>query len=389
VDFTLTEVERDLAELCREFAQKEIAPRAPAAWDEARCPTDLLREMGALGLLGMLIPEEWGGIGMSTVGFVAAMEEIGLADQSVAAAWQAHVTIGSLPLFLFGTDDQRERWLRPLAEGRALGAFGLTEPDAGSDARGIRTRAERRDGGWLINGRKTFISNAGTDMSFGVTLLARTTDLDAEPTFATFVVPNDTPGFTMGPKMRGIGWRGLDTRELYFDDVAVPDDHLVGDPDMGLAQFLQTLEVGRISIAALSLSLTQAVLDLATDYAHERVQFGRPIADFQAIQFKLADIATELEAARWLTYRAAALRDAGKPFLKEASMAKLKASRLAVAAASEAVQIHGGLGYMLDTPVARFYCDAKVLEIGEGTNEIQHIVIARALRPTSEARDAS
>jgi short/branched chain acyl-CoA dehydrogenase len=374
MDFSLTEAERDLVGLCRDFAQNEIARRAPQAWDEARCPTDLLREMGALGLLGMLIPEEWGGIGMTTVGFVAAMEQLGLADQSVAAAWQAHVTIGSLPLYLFGNDEQRERWLRPLAEGRALGAFGLTEPDAGSDARGIRTRAERRDGGWVINGRKTFISNAGTDMSFGVTLLART-----ESAFATFVVEKDTPGFTMGPKMRGIGWRGLDTRELYFDDVWVPDEHLVGDPDLGLAQFLRTLEVGRVSIAALSLSLTQAVLDMAIDYAGQRVQFGQPIAKFQAVQFKLADIATELEAARWLTYRAAHLRDTGQPFLKEAAMAKLKASRLAVSAASEAVQIHGGLGYMLDSPVARFYCDAKVLEIGEGTNEIQHLVIARAL----------
>lgn len=374
MDFSLTEVERDLVSLCHEFAQKEIATRAPAAWDAAICPTDLLREMGALGLLGMLIPEQWGGIGMSTVGFVAALEQIGIADQSVAAALQAHVTIGSLPLFLFGTDVQRERWLRPLAEGRALGAFGLTEPDAGSDARGIRTRAESRDGGWLINGRKTFISNAGTDMSFGVTLLART-----ESGFASFVVEKDTPGFTMGPKMRGIGWRGLDTRELAFDDVWVPDEHLLGDPAMGLGQFLGTLEVGRISIAALSLSLTQAVLDMAVAYAKEREQFGQPISKFQAIQFKLADIATELEAARWLTYRAAYLRDTGQPFLKEASMAKLKASRLAVAAASEAVQIHGGLGYMLDSPVARFYCDAKVLEIGEGTNEIQHIVIARTL----------
>ena len=374
MDLSLTEAERDLVELCRDFAQKEIAPRAPVAWDEARCPTDLLREMGELGLLGMLIPEEWGGIGMSTIGFVAAMEQIGLADQSVAAAWQAHVTIGSLPLYLFGNDAQRERWLRPLAEGRALGAFGLTEPDAGSDARGIRTRAEPRDGGWLINGHKTFISNAGTDMSFGLTLLART-----ESNYATFVVEKGTPGFTMGPKMRGIGWRGLDTRELYFDDVWVPDEHLVGDPNLGLSQFLSTLEVGRISIAALSLSLTQAVLDMATEYARERVQFGQPISKFQAIQFKLADIATELEAARWLTYRAAYLRDTGQPFLKEASMAKLKASRLAVSAASEAVQIHGGLGYMLESPVARFYCDAKVLEIGEGTNEIQHTVIARTL----------
>ena len=383
MDFSLTEAEQDLAALCREFAQKEIAVRAPKAWDDAVCPTDLLREMGALGLLGVLVPEEWGGIGMSTVGFVAAMEQLGLADQSVAAAWQAHVTIGSLPLLLFGNDEQRERWLRPLAEGRVLGAFGLTEPDAGSDARGIQTRAVRHDGGWLINGRKTFISNAGTDMSFGVTLLARTEANDgagdAKPSYATLVVEKDTPGFTMGPKMRGIGWKGLDTRELWFDDVWVADEHLVGDPAMGLTQFLQTLEVGRISIAALSLSLTQAVLDLAMDYAGQRVQFGQPIAKFQATQFKPADIATELEAARWLTYRAASLRDAGEPFLKEAAMAKLKASRLATWAASEAVQIHGGIGYMLESPVARFYCDSKVLEIGEGTNEIQHLVIARAL----------
>jgi short-chain 2-methylacyl-CoA dehydrogenase len=380
MDFSLGEPERALVGLCRDFAQKEIAPRAPLAWAEARCPTDLLREMGEIGLLGILIPEEWGGIGMSTVGFVAAMEQIGLADQSVAAAWQAHVTIGSLPLFLFGNDAQRERWLRPLAEGRALGAFGLTEPEAGSDARGIRTRAERRDDGWLINGRKTFISNAGTDMSFGVTLLARTDPgPDQASSFASFVVEKGTDGFTLGPKMAGIGWRGLDTRELYFDDVWVPDDHLIGDPSLGLSQFLRALEVGRISIAALSLSLTQAVLDLALDYARQRQQFGQPISKFQAVQFKLADIATELEAARWLTYRAASLRDAGQPFLKEAAMAKLKASRVATWAASEAVQIHGGLGYMLDTPVARFYCDSKVLEIGEGTNEIQHLVIARAL----------
>ena len=379
MDFSLNETERDLVGLCRDFAQGEIAPRAPLAWEEARCPTDLLREMGELGLLGMLVPEQWGGIGMSTVGFVAAMEQIGQVDQSVAAAWQAHVTIGSLPLLLFGNDDQRERWLRPLAEGQVLGAFGLTEPDAGSDARGIRTRAERRDGGWLINGRKTFISNAGTQMSFGVTLLARTDAVEGREGFASLVVEKDTPGFTMGPKMRGIGWRGLDTRELYLDDVWVPDDHLLGDPNLGLGQFLRTLEVGRISIAALSLSLTQAVLDLATAYARERTQFGQPISKFQAVQFKLADIATELEASRWLTYRAASLRDAGQPFQKEAAMAKLKASRVAAWAASEAVQIHGGLGYMLETPVARFYCDAKVLEIGEGTNEIQHLVIARQL----------
>ena len=379
MDLSLTDAERDLADLCRKFAQEQIAPRAPIAWEERRCPTDLLREMGALGLLGILIPEQWGGIGMTTVGFVAAIEQIGQADQSVAAALQAHLTIGSLPLYLYGDDEQRERWLRPLAEGRALGAFGLTEPEAGSDARGIRTRAVRHEGGWRLNGQKTFISNAGTDMSFGVTMLARVDNGDAKATYATIVVEKDTPGFTMGPKMRGIGWNGLDTRELFMDDVWVPAENLIGNPDLGLSQFLATLEVGRISIAALSLSLTQAVLDLSLEHAGRREQFGQPISKFQAIQFKLADIATELEAARWLTYRAAYLRDQGVPFLKEASMAKLKASRLAAWAASEAVQIHGGMGYMLDSPVARFYCDSKVLEIGEGTNEIQHMVIARAL----------
>lgn len=379
MDFSLNETEQDLVALCRDFAQNEIATRAPKAWEERYCDTTLLREMGQLGLLGMLIPEQWGGIGMSTVGFVAAMEEIGKADQSCAAAWQAHVTIGSLPLYLFGNDEQRERWLRPMAEGKVLGAFGLTEPDAGSDTRGISTRAVRKDGGWLINGRKTFISNAGTDMSFGVTALARTESVDGKQQFGSFVIEKGTPGFTMGNKMRGIGWGGLDTRELYFDDVWVPDEHLVGNPEMGLSQFLGTLEVGRISIAALSVSLAQAVLEMSLEYAGQRKQFGQTINKFQGIQFKLADMATEIEAARWLTYRAASLRDSGKPFLKEASMAKMKASRVAAWAASEAVQIHGGLGYMLETPVARFYCDSKVLEIGEGTNEIQHMVIARLL----------
>ena len=374
MDFSLTEAERDLVGLCRDFAQKEIATRAPLAWDEARCPTDLLREMGQLGLLGMLVPEEWGGIGMTTVGFVAAMEQIGLADQSVARglAGPRDDRVAAAPPL------RRRRTARALAPppGRGPGPRGLRphRTRCGLRRRGIRTRAERKDGGWLINGRKAFISNAGTDLSFGVTLLARTGER-----YATLVVEKDTPGFTMGPKLRGIGWRGLDTRELYFDDVWVPDDHLVGDPDLGLVQFLQTLEVGRISIAALSLSLTQAVLDLALDYAQQRQQFGQPISKFQAVQFKLADIATELEAARWLTYRAASLRDAGEPFQKEAAMAKLKASRVAAWAASEAVQIHGGIGYMLDSPVARFYCDSKVLEIGEGTNEIQHLVIARLL----------
>lgn len=381
MDLDLSEDEAALADLAATIARREIAPAAAAAWAEGRCPVEILERMGQAGLLGLLIPEKWGGSDATTVGFVAAMEHIGRADQSVAAAWQAHSTIGSLPLLHFGTDEQRDRWLRPLAEGRALGAFGLTEPDAGSDASAIRTRAVRRDGGWLINGRKMFISNAGTPMSFGVTLLARLAgDEEAgRPQYANFVVEKGTPGFALGPKLNGIGWKGLDTRELFFEDVWVPDGNLLGSPGGGLSQFLAVLGVGRITVAALSVSLAAAMLELATAYARQRQQFGRPLIDNQAIAFKLADMATELEASRLLTYRAAALRDAGQPFERAAAMAKLKASRTAVDAAREAVQIHGGYGYMLDSDVARFYCDAKILEIGEGTSEIQQLVIARGL----------
>jgi alkylation response protein AidB-like acyl-CoA dehydrogenase len=379
MNFPLSPEEQALMELCRDFARREIAPFA-AQWSaDQKCPTDVLRQMGQLGLLGLLIPEKYGGAGVSTVAMVAAMQHIGAADQSLAAAWQAHLTIGSLPLLRFGTEEQKQRWLRPLAEGTALAAFGLTEPNAGSDASGIETTARRTRDGWVIDGRKMFISNAGTDMSFGVTVLARVVEEGRPAGYASFVIERDTPGYTWGSKLQGIGWRALDSRELVFDGVEVPDDHLIGDPGGGLRQFLAVLETGRISVAALSVSCAQAVLDLALDYARTRTQFGRSISKFQAIQFKLADIATETEAARLLTLNAAALRDAGKPFRREAAMAKLKASRVARWATSEAVQIHGGYGYMMESPVARFYCDAKVLEIGEGTNEIQHLVIARDL----------
>ncbi len=380
MDFTLTEFEGELLDLGRGYAEREIAPVAAQAWHEERCPTEVLRGLGELGLLGPLVPEKWGGIGSSTVGYVALLEALAAVDPSVAAAWQAHATIGSLPLLLFGDDEQRERWLRPLAEGRRLGAFGLTEPGAGSDVRSLRTKAERVSDGWVLTGQKAFISNAGTDMSFGVTVLARTgQDAAGKPRFGSFIVPKGTEGFTMGPKLRGIGWKGLDTRDLFFDGVWVPDSQVVGEPGGGLAQFLSALEVGRISIAALSLGTASGAMRLALDYARHREQFGAPIASFQAIQFKLADMATEIEAARWLTYYAASLRDAGRPFRKEAAMAKLKASRVATSVASEAVQVFGGAGYMLESDVARFYCDAKILEIGEGTNEIQHLVIAREL----------
>jgi len=380
MDFTLTELESDLLELGRSYAEREIAAVAPRAWHEERCPTELLRGLGGLGLLGPLVPEKWGGTGSSAVGFVALLESLATVDPSVAAAWQAHSTIGSLPLLLFGSDEQRERWLRPLAQGSKLGAFGLTEPGAGSDVRSLRTRAQRVSDGWVLNGQKAFISNAGTDMSFGVTVLARTgEDADDRPRFGSFIVEHGAQGYTQGPKLRGIGWKGLDTRDLFFDNVWVPDSQVVGEPGGGLAQFLSSLEVGRISIAALSVGTAAGAMRMALDYARQREQFGAKISSFQAIQFKLADMATEIEAARWLTYRAASLRDAGQPFRKEAAMAKLKASQVATSVVSEAVQVFGGAGYMLDSDVARFYCDAKVLEIGEGTNEIQRLVIAREL----------
>ncbi len=380
MDFTLTEFEGELLDLGRTYAEREIAPVAARAWHEERCPTELLRGLGELGLLGTLVPEKWGGIGSSTVGYVALLEALATVDPSVATAWQAHSTIGSLPLLLFADDEQRERWLRPLAEGRKLGAFGLTEPGAGSDVRSLRTRAKRVSDGWVLNGQKAFITNAGTDMSFGVTVLARTgEDAAGKPQFGSFIVEQGTKGYTLGPKLRGIGWKSADTRDLFFDDVWVPDSQVVGEPGGGLGQFLSALEVGRISVAALSLGTAAGAMRLALAYAKQHEAFGTPIASFQAIQFKLADMATEIEAARWLTYRAAALRDAGQPFRKEAAMAKLKASQVATAAVSEAVQIFGGAGYMLESDVARFYCDAKVLEIGEGTNEIQRLVIAREL----------
>ena len=380
MDFTLTEFEGELLDLGRTYAEREIAAVAARAWHEERCATEVLRGLGELGLLGTLVPEKWGGIGSSTVGYVALLEALATVDPSVAAAWQAHSTIGSLPLLLFGDDDQRERWLRPLAEGQKLGAFGLTEPGAGSDVRSLRTKAERVSDGWVLTGQKAFISNAGTDMSFGVTVLASTgEDQSGKPRFGSFIVENGTKGYTFGPKLRGIGWRGLDTRDLFFDGVWVPDSQVVGEPGGGLAQFLGALEVGRISIAALSLGTAAGAMRMALAYAKQREQFGTAISNFQAIQFKLADMATEIEAARWLTYYAASLRDAGKPFKKEAAMAKLKASRVAMSVVSEAVQIFGGAGYMLESDVARFYCDAKILEIGEGTNEIQRLVIAREL----------
>lgn len=375
-----TAEEEALRDLCRDFAASEITPYASDWWHEERCPTEVLRKMGELDLLGLLVPEQYGGTDVSTRALVSALMEIAKADQSLAAAWQAHLTIGSLPLLAFGTDDQKERWLRPLATGERLGSFGLTEPEAGSDASAIRTTASRTPAGWRLDGSKTFISNAATEMSQGPVVLTRVRENDGDDGgYAAFMVPLGTPGFSYGSKLRGIGWHALDSRELTFDGVELSEDHLIGPVGDGLRQFLAVLDVGRITIATLGMALTEAVLEMALEYAKARNQFGRPLSKFQAIQFKLADIAAQLEAVRLLVYHCADLRDAGLPFGKEGAMAKLLSSQLAVHAASEAVQIHGGYGYMHEYPVSRFYCDAKVLEIGEGTNEIQRIVIARHL----------
>ena len=380
MDFDLPEETRALQGMVREFAAKEITPYA-AEWSEnEHFPTEVFTKLGGLGLMGMLVPEAYGGAGADTVSYVAVMEELGAADQSVAASWNAHSTIASLPLLVYGSEEQKLRWLAPLARGEAIGAFGLTEPDAGSDAAGIATTARRERGGWVIDGTKVFITNAGTEISQGVTLLAVTgRDEDGRKRYAAFYVPTGTLGYTCGRKIRKLGWHAMDTRELIFADCWVPDDHLIGPEGNGLRQFLSVLDKGRISVAALGLSLAKAALALAVKHAGDRHQFGRPLSDFQAVAHKIADMGTEFEAARCLVYRAAWLADQGRPYGTAAAMAKLYAAEAANRAASAAVQIHGGYGYARESEISRFYADAKILEIGEGTSEIQRNVIARAL----------
>jgi alkylation response protein AidB-like acyl-CoA dehydrogenase len=380
MDLDLTDDQRSLQALARDFARKEILPHRDEWNTTGRFPVEVFRKLADLGLMGLLVPEEYGGTAMGAVAYVIAMEEIAKADQSVAATWNAHLTIGSLPLLYFGTEAQKRRWLVPLARGERLGAFGLTEPEAGSDARAIQTTARRDGDGWVINGTKMFTSNAGTEISQGVILLTVSgTSADGSKEYSAFMVPRDTPGFTVGRLIPKIGWHAVDTRELVFEDCRVPGDHLIGQAGVGLRQFMQALAIGRISIAALSLGLAQGCLEASLDYARQRRQFGQPISAFQAIQFKLADMATAVENARLITMKAAWLYDSGRPFAKEAAMAKLYASDSAMQAALEAVQIHGGYGYTDEFIVSRFFRDAKILQIGEGTNEIQRLVIARLL----------
>jgi short-chain 2-methylacyl-CoA dehydrogenase len=359
----------------REFAERRVAPVAEELDRDSRFPYDLVAELGELGLMGMTISEEYGGAGADTVSYAIAVEELTRIDSSVAITLAAHHSLGTLPIYYFGSEEQKRAWLPDLAAGRKLAAFGLTEPDAGSDAGAARTRADLRNGEWVINGSKIFITNAGTDITAFVTITARTGDGE----ISSIIVPNETPGYKISPPMKKLGWRASDTRELSFEDCVVPGRNLLGPRGEGFHQFLQILDGGRISVAAMGVGLAQGAYDLAYRYAQERKQFGRPIAKFQAVQFRLADMATEIEAGRQLTYRAAWLKDQGRDFGLAAAQAKLYTGELSNRVVNWALQIHGGYGYMNEFPISRLYRDQKILEIGEGTNEVQRMVIARQL----------
>jgi alkylation response protein AidB-like acyl-CoA dehydrogenase len=359
----------------RAFAQERVAPVAEELDRESRFPYDLVGELAELGLMGMTVPEEYGGGGADTVSYAIAIEELTRVDSSVAITVAAHHSLGTLPIFYFGSDEQKRQWLPELASGQRLAAFGLTEPDAGSDAGATRTHAELRDREWVVNGSKIFITNAGTDITACVTITART----GEDEVSNIIVPNGTPGYEISKPMKKLGWRASDTRELSFKDAAVPEENLLGPRGQGFQQFLEILDGGRISVAAMGVGLAQGAYDLAYAYAQERQQFGKPIAKFQAVQFKLADMATELEAGRNLVYKAAWLKDQGRDFALAAAQAKLYTGELSNRAVNWALQIHGGYGYMDEYAISRLYRDQKILEIGEGTNEVQRMVIARHL----------
>jgi short-chain 2-methylacyl-CoA dehydrogenase len=375
VDFDLTPEQELIRETVRTFARERVAPVAAELDLEGRFPYELVAELADLGLMGLPVPEEYGGAGGDTVSYALAIEELTRVDSSVAITVAAHTSLGTMPILLYGTEAQKRRWLPDLASGRRLAAFGLTEPGAGSDAGATRTTAELRNGSWVVNGSKLFITNAGTDITWGVTITARTGDDEV----SNLVVENGAPGYTISGPMKKLGWRASDTRELSFEDCTVPGENLLGERGAGFRQFLEILDGGRISVAAMGVGLAQGAYDLAYAYAREREQFGKPIASFQAIQFKLADMATEIEAGRALVYRAAWLKDQGRPFALEAAMAKLFTGELSSRVAGAALQIHGGFGYMEEAAISRLYRDQKILEIGEGTNEVQRMVIARHL----------
>jgi short/branched chain acyl-CoA dehydrogenase len=373
--FDLSDDHRLIQETVRDFARNEVAPVAEELDREKRFPYEIVEKLGELGLMGIPFPEEYGGAGGDSLAYALAVEELTRVDSSVAITMCAHTSLGTQPIYLFGSDEQKERYLPDLCAGRKLGAFGLTEPEAGSDAGNVRTRARLDDGEWVIDGAKQFITNAGTEISGHVAITARTD----EGEISNIVVENGTPGYEQGEPYRKMGWNASDTRPLTFSECRVPEENLLGPRGAGFKQFLHILDIGRIGVAAMGVGLAQGALDEALAYAKERKAFGQPISKFQAIQSKLADMATEIEAARLLTYKAAYLKDEGRNFTITAAQAKLKTGRLAVRATEEAVQIHGGYGYIEEYPVCRFYRDAKILTIGEGTDEVQQMVIARAL----------
>jgi alkylation response protein AidB-like acyl-CoA dehydrogenase len=373
--FDLDDDTRLLQRTVRDFAVSEVAPVAEELDRTKAFPYELVAKMGALGWMGIPFPEEVGGAGGTSLQYAIAVEELTRIDSSVAITMCAHTSLGTQPIYLFGSQEQKARLLPDLTAGRKLGAFGLTEPEAGSDAGNVKTRARLDGGQWVIDGAKQFITNAGTDVSGHVAITART----GEGEISNLIVENGTPGYEQGAPYRKMGWNASDTRPLSFDGARVPEENLLGPRGAGFKQFLHILDIGRIGVAAMGVGLAQGALDEALQYATQRKAFGQSISKFQTIQAKLADLATEIEAARLLTYKAAWLKDQARNFSLTAAQAKLKTGRLAVRASEEAVQIHGGYGYIEEYPVCRFYRDAKILTIGEGTDEIQQMVIARAL----------
>jgi alkylation response protein AidB-like acyl-CoA dehydrogenase len=375
MNYELTDEQELLRRTVREFAESRVAPVAEELDREERFPYELVSELAELGLMGIPIPEEHGGAGADTVSYAIAIEELTRIDSSVAITVAAHTSLGTMPIYLFGNDAQKQEWLPRLASGESLAAFGLTEANAGSDAGATRTRAELRDGEWHIDGSKIFITNAGTDITACVTITA----LTADDEISNIIVPNGTPGYEISAPMRKLGWHASDTRELSFKDCAVPEGNLLGPRGQGFHQFMEILDGGRISVAAMGVGLAQGAYDLAFSYAKQREQFGRPIAKFQAVQFALADMATEIEAGRQLVYRAAWLKDQGKDFGLAAAQAKLYTGILSNRAANASLQLHGGYGFMEEYAISRLFRDQKILEIGEGTNEVQRMVIAKLL----------
>jgi alkylation response protein AidB-like acyl-CoA dehydrogenase len=375
MNYELSDEQELLRRTVREFAQSRVAPVAAELDREERFPYELVQEMAELGLMGIPIAEEYGGAGADIISYAIAIEELTRIDSSVAITVAAHTSLGTMPIYLYGTEAQKQEWLPQLASGAKLAAFGLTEPGAGSDAGATRTRAEQRGDEWVVNGSKMFITNAGTDITACVTITALTGDDE----MSNIIIPNGTPGYEISAPMQKLGWRASDTRELAFKDCTVPEGNLLGPRGKGFHQFMEILDGGRISVAAMGVGLAQGAYDLAFSYAQERQQFGRAISKFQAVQFALADMATEIEAGRQLVYRAAWLKDQGKDFGLAAAQAKLYTGLLSNRAANAALQIHGGYGFMEEYAISRLYRDQKILEIGEGTNEVQRLVIAKLL----------